>query len=225
MGYYTKLAAAIYNDVVSGLRGYHSNPTMSLEQLEDDVVDERLQIIKEYFIKGIIPKRDLLLSINCINLDCKSLDKCMCNNSSYGSLTAHFEIPQLLTEFAGEGIEYIGATDKSNPFVYYTNPTQLKYHQYRKRAKSKPYVYIDTTPNENNMYDCYVFNAPFLKQITVIGIFKDPRQLEEYGCCSEMDINNMTFIDAEIKKRLTEKKIRYYRLLSETLTPNDQTYK
>ena len=52
MGYYEKLSSAIYNDIMSGLRGYSSTPTMSLEQLEDDCVDERLQIIKEYFIKG-----------------------------------------------------------------------------------------------------------------------------------------------------------------------------
>ena len=51
MGYYEKLSSAIYNDIMSGLRGYSSTPTMSLEQLEDDCVDERLQIIKEYFIK------------------------------------------------------------------------------------------------------------------------------------------------------------------------------
>jgi hypothetical protein len=38
----SKLASAIYNDVVSGLQGYHHNPSISMEQLEDDVVDERL---------------------------------------------------------------------------------------------------------------------------------------------------------------------------------------
>ena len=39
------------------------------------------------------------------------------------------------------------------------------------------------------------------------------------------DINNMTFIDAEIKKRLTEKKIRYYRQLAAPVLPNDQVPK
>jgi hypothetical protein len=38
----TKLASAIRNDVVSGLRGYHTNMSMSLEQLEDDIIDMRL---------------------------------------------------------------------------------------------------------------------------------------------------------------------------------------
>ena len=93
MGYYFKLASAIYNDIVSGLRGYSSNPTISLEQLEDDIIDERLQIIKEYSMKGLIPKRDLLLSINCINVDCKDLENCTCSNSINGTPTFHFEIP------------------------------------------------------------------------------------------------------------------------------------
>ena len=79
-GYYFKLASAIYNDVMSGLRGITSNLTMSLEQLEDDIIDERLQIIKEYSLKGLLPKKDLLLSINCINVDCNSLEKCPCTN-------------------------------------------------------------------------------------------------------------------------------------------------
>nr|DAH58337.1 MAG TPA: hypothetical protein [Bacteriophage sp.] len=34
----------------------------------------------------------------------------------------------------------------------------------------------------------------------------------------------MTFINNEIKKRLTEKKIRYYRALQAPLLPNDQQY-
>jgi hypothetical protein len=37
-----KLVSAIKNDVVSGLRGYHTNLSMSEEQLEDDIIDTRL---------------------------------------------------------------------------------------------------------------------------------------------------------------------------------------
>ena len=51
-----KLASAIYNDIMTGLTGITSNPAMSLQQLEDDVVDERLQIIKEYHLKMMILK-------------------------------------------------------------------------------------------------------------------------------------------------------------------------
>ena len=217
--YYNKLASAIYNDVVSGLRGYSSNPTMDLYQLEDEIMQERLQIIKEYSMKGLIPKNDLLMSIDCIPVDCKNIENCC--NSSDGTPTFHFAIPQIMTEFDG-GISYIGSTDKGNPFIYYTSPTVMKYHKYRSRAKNRPYVYIDVTPNGDNMNDCYIFNVPLIKSVSVVGVFKDPRQLINFGCCNALDINNMTFIDAEIKKRLIEKKIRYYRSLAEPITPNTQ---
>jgi hypothetical protein len=76
------------------------------------VVDERLQIIKEYSLKGILPVRDLLLSINCIDVDCKSLERCRFNSDGCDSLTAHFEIPQLLNDFGSLAIDYIGSTDR-----------------------------------------------------------------------------------------------------------------
>ena len=76
-----KLASAIRNDVVSGLRGYHNNLSMSMEQLEQDIVDERLLILKEYQLKGILPTKDLYISINCIAVDCKSINKCSCGGN------------------------------------------------------------------------------------------------------------------------------------------------
>lgn len=217
-----KLASAIYNDVVSGLAGITSTPTMSIEQLQDDVVDERLQIIKEYSLKNLVPKKDLLYSINCIETDCKSLDKC-CSSSNYSKPELHFEIPQLMNDFGEDSIEFIGSTDKQISFKVYTT-IAYKHHHLKLRGKNKPYVYIDTTPNKNNMYDCWVFNVSLLKRLSIIAIFKDPRQLEEFDCCQE-ELNNMTFIDTEIKKRLTEKKLRYYRSFPQQIQPNNQVPK
>nr|DAW84378.1 MAG TPA: Structural protein [Caudoviricetes sp.] len=219
---FEKLASAIYNDVVSGLRGMHSSPTMSIEQLEDDIVDERLQIIKEYSLKGILPVKDLLLSINCIDVDCKDLERCRCNSKGCDTPTAHFEIPQLLNDYGELAIDYIGTTDRMIPFIYYTSSSAWQYHQYRKRGKNLPYVWIDITPNENNMCDCFIFNAPLIEQVSVVAIFKDPRQLEVYGCCAPIETDNMSFINNEIKKRLTEKKLRYYRQFIVPNTPNTQ---
>jgi hypothetical protein len=51
----------------------------------------------------------------------------------------------------------------------------LEARKYRKRGQNKPYVWIDFAPNSEGMLDCFIFNAPMLKQISVIGIFKDPR--------------------------------------------------
>jgi hypothetical protein len=147
-----KLAAAIYNDVMSGLVGITSNPSMSLQQLEDDVVDERLQIIKEYYMKNLIPRHDLLMSINCIDVDCKSLDKCPCSGTTYSLPVAHFEIPQIVNDPMGIAIEFLGSIDRQVVFKVYTT-TAYQYHQYLRVGANKPHVYIESTPNENNMYD------------------------------------------------------------------------
>ena len=39
------------------------------------------------------------------------------------------------------------------------------------------------TPNANNMYDGYIFNAPMIQMLSIVGMFKDPRQAAEYNCC------------------------------------------
>lgn len=216
-----KLASAIHADIVSGLVGITSNPTISLLQLEDDVVDERLQIIKEYSLKNLIPRNDLLMGIHCIDVDCKSLDKCPCGGTTYSPPVAHFEIPQIVNDLASESVEYIGSIDREVQFKVYTN-TSWQYHKYLRRGSEKPFVYIEPTPNENNMYDVWIYNSPLLKKISVIAIFKDPRQLLQYDCCKGEEIDNLSFISTEIKKRLTEKKIRYYRQLLQPPQPNNQ---
>jgi len=216
-----KLASAIYNNIVGGLGGMTSTPNLSLLQLYDDIIDERLQIIKEYAMKGIIPKRDLLMSINCITTDCKSLDKCPCG-TDYSLPETHFEIPQIINDLAAESIDYIGSINKETNFKVYTNITAFRYHKYLRRGANAPHIYIDTTPNANNMYDGWIFNTPLLEKLSIIAIFKDPRQLEGYDCCAGDDLENYTFLSAEIKKRVTEKYIRYYRSLAAQPVPNTQ---
>lgn len=218
-----KIASAIYNDVVSGLVGITSNPTMSMEQLEDDVVDERLQIIKEYSLKNLVPVKDLVMTLNCIEVDCKSLD--MCPNIDYKTKPVmHFEIPQTVNDLAEASILYIGSVDRSLPFKVYTD-SSWRFHKHRRRGSDRPFVYIETSPNENNMYDGWIFNAPLLKVIAIIAVFKDPRQLEQYSCGIEESLENYSFITAEIKKRLTEKKLRYYKMFYQPPTPNTQAPK
>lgn len=216
-----KLASAIRNDVYGGLQGYHTNLSLNIEQLKDDIIDERLQIIKEYTLKGVLPFQDLLTEINCIPVDCKNIEKCNCN-PTWGTPTAHFEIPQLIHDFGSLAIDYLGTIDKSTKFIWYTSVQNKNYHKYRKRGKNKPYVWIDTAPNENGMYDCFLFNAPLLKTVSITGIFKDPRQLERYNCC--ISDNNISFLDNEIKKRLTQKKLMYYRQYAPPVKPNNQKY-
>lgn len=225
-----KLASAIRNDIVSGLQGYNTNYSISLEQLKDDIIDERLLIIQELKQAGTLPIQELLTSINCIDVKCGDITKCSScssNRELFGDAepTLHFEIPQLMINNGLYVIHYLGSVDKQLPFKYGTSYYNIKsYSKYRRRNKNKPYVYIDPSPNANGMCDCYVFNAPLLKQVSITAVFKDPRQLDGYSCCKGEEDDNMSYINALIKERVATKKIKYYRQLAKGVSPNDQRY-
>ena len=229
MNWARKLADAIINDVRGGLRGYHTNPSMSVEQLEEECVQYRQAILKEYLMKGTLPIQDLLYSLNCIPVDCDNVAKCPCNTTSCGEPQAHFQIPQLLFDFGlNKAIQYVGSTDKQHPFLVYTKALDQvnKYQKYRKRGKNKPWVYIDITPNKNGLLDCYIFNAPLIKSVSIQAIFKDLRQLDNFSCDCEQDKSdeNFSFIDILVKERLTKLKLQYYRQYQPPLIPNNQEY-
>ena len=202
-----KLASAVQSNVWAGLQGYQIT-RLPDDLIKDAVVDERLKIIYELTNKGEDIFKELATSINCIPIDCKNIEKCGSCNDYCGTPTAHFEIPQ----FISGSLQFLGSPDKQLSFNYYTSPITLKYRKYKKRANTKPYVWIDETPNENGYYDCFVFNAPLLQSVSIIAVFKDPRQLDVFNCCDSMEQNSaISFINNEIVKRLTEKLIRWYR--------------
>lgn len=219
--YINKLASAVHNNVIGGLSGFHTNFSLSMELLEDAIVNERLAVIKEYASKGVLPLSDLYVSINCISVDCKNIESCRCKEEC-GTPVAHFQIPQVALDLGSSSIKYLGSTDKSTQFIWYTSPTSFKYHKYKKRGRKKPFVWIDPSPNENQMYDCWVFNAPLLNQLSITAIFKDVRQLDEFGCCQAPD--NLSAIDSEIIERVSRKILNYYRSGYMRPLPNDQSY-
>ena len=226
--YIEKLASQIRNDVTSGLKGYHQNLSMNMEQLQDEVVACRLAILNEYFLKGVFPIKDLLISINCIDVDCESLERCSCGKTSQGQPVKHFEIPQIVTQYGKQAIDYIGSSDRQNKFTVISSLSELKTRQYKRRGLSKPYVWIDYSPNTNGMLDCFLFNAPFVKQVSIVAVFKDPRQLNRYTCCNTEELYgpdvNSSFIDQLIKDKLTKEKLYYYRQAVAPRLPNDQQY-
>lgn len=227
--YIEKLASQIKNDVVSGLRGYHQNLSMNMDQLQDEIVACRLAILNEYFLKGIFPIKDLLMAINCVDVDCMSLDRCKCRGvGPDDTVVQHFEIPQVVSYYGKKAIDYIGSTDRMNKFTIVTSLSELNNKKYKKRSSDKPYVWIDFAPNTNGMLDCYLFNAPFVTQVSIVAAFKDPRDLKQYSCCNSDELKsqdtNDSFIDQLIKDKLTKEKIYYYRQLRGALLPNDQQY-
>lgn len=212
-----QIASAIINDLFSGNLVSLSNRSMiSQDQIEDEVIETRNAVIKDWYIKSNLNLGDMMTAINCIEVDCKDQNKCSCMSSlANAKMAKHFEIPQLMPGLGADALAFVGSTDRSHTFKVYYNLEAIKYQRYyqkyRKRYNPKPFVYVEKTPNKNGMYDCWIFDAPFVQYIAVIGIFKDPRQLEQYNCCDNTDYLEMGAISNEIKNRILQKKIQLYR--------------
>jgi hypothetical protein len=93
-----QLSSVIYNNVVSGIEGNHIDRKFSQAQIEDDIVNERLTIIKEYALKGILPANDLMIKINCVTLDDEPINRVGEFEEFDGYYVKHFQIPQV-TQF------------------------------------------------------------------------------------------------------------------------------
>lgn len=146
-----KIVSAIYNDIVAGLSGINANPNISMEQLADEVIETRETVIKEWYLKGILKPHDLMLSINCIDIDCA--DPANCCETSSGKSDLHFEIPVLMNDLGNDAVEWIGTIDKEQRYSVYFTRDALNFRKYKKHGADKPYVFIDKTPNKNGMYD------------------------------------------------------------------------
>lgn len=217
-----QISSAIYNHVVTGLAGITSNPKISLEQLQDEVIAEKNQIVREYLLKGVIKLEELYLAINCIEVNCDNMSKCSCLNMP-GKKALHFEIPPILNLSGLASIKFVGSTDRQISYKIYTDDS-YKFHQYKKRGSDKPFVYIDTTVNSNGNMDGYIFNVPYVKYISIVALFQDPRRLLEWDCCNT-DANtylDMGFLTDEIIRRLTTKYITWYKQATTQVTPNTQ---
>jgi len=208
-----KIASAIISDLYSGLAGFNANQTISIEQIEDEVTEKRQVVIKELFAKNLLKLEDLAVSLNCVEVDCENMIKCdSCNKEPLVTKNQpHFEIPQLLTDVGEGAIIYIGSADGMIPFRVYYSLEATKSNQYRRRGSKEPFVFIDRTVNSNQMHDCWIFNAPFVKQIKVVGVFRDLRQLEEYTCCRDFDYLDFGIISDEVKNRVKKDKFAFYR--------------
>lgn len=215
------IASAIYNHIVNGTANMSANPKISMEQLQDEVIAERDQIIKEYLLSGVINIDDLFLSINCIEVDCDYMSKCC--DLPVGQKALHFEIPPIMHVTGSNSIKFIGSIDRAVRYRVYTDDG-WRYHKYNKRNSGKPYVYLDTAVNSNGNMDGYIFNLPMVKYISVTALFKDPRRLLEWDCCNSSDDTylDLGILSNEIIKRLSYKYLQWYKQAPSVTTNNNQ---
>lgn len=149
-----KLSSAILNDLWGGnVIPLNNRSLISQEQIEDEIIEVRSSIIREWYFKNLLNKHDLMVAINCVPVDCKDQNKCNCLTIGNAKNAKHFEIPILMDGIGDDALEFVGSTDRSISYNIYFNKESANYQQYKKRNAEKPYVYIERTPNENNKYD------------------------------------------------------------------------
>lgn len=209
MGIYSKLASSIYNDLHGGLKGLSNEWTLSIEQLEDDIADLRLKLIQDKIESDIRNKKKYATALKCIKVDCQPIDNCECFESTLpGDPLPHFQIPVPLMDSYNMAIIYIGTTDMSEPFAVYTDFDQIRAMKHRRIKMRRPYVFLSIAPNKNGFLDGYIFNAPYIQQLTVVAVFKDIRKyLDEY-CCEFTD--NSENLNSEIAASIIQIKSQLY---------------
>ena len=217
----SKIASAAYNSIISGLAGYEATANISIQQLEDEICEQRLATIYKYYLKNLLPAEDLYASLNCVEVDCDFIGKC-CNLENIGQeKVPHFEIPPIAFGLKDKAIKWIGSVDHQIKFKVFLSEA-FRFNKYNSRQKNKPFVYIDPTINSNGMMDGYIFNAPFLERLSITAIFKDDRKLQEFDCCSIPSEDSLTILDSAVKDVVVKKYINYYRQLYPQPQPNNQ---
>lgn len=222
-------AYAVLNNIVSGLKGMTGTMSIPIQQVEEDIILERALVIKEYLAKDLLKGNGVSQTIPSISTSPKELSRI----DKGLEKAPWFQMPQLITDFGDDCIIYAGSSDRSTPFQVYLNKNWI-YHQYKRRGAHKPFIYIDCSPNSIGWLDCFVVNAPFISEISVTGVFRDPREVDDLICgrfhtgkstYHSTEYNDSSHIATETIKRLSEKYIRYYRQLQLINTPNDQSIK
>jgi len=220
-----QIASLIRNNVVSGLKGV-TNESFSMEQLMHEVMLETNTIITKH-----IKERSLLVSnisqrLDGIEMKCEDTS----SNCSIGSQTyaKHVKIPKL-AQFVTveEALSYVGPMDNSFNFKVYINEDYM-YHQYNLVTKNKPYAWLNTSDDEDGMYDIYFFNLgkyDNLKFISVVARFENPTKLlsSEFGTrFKASEFYAPDIILNEVIQNITKRWIELYKLGATPPIPNTQ---
>ena len=159
-----QLSSVIYNNVVSGIEGNHVDRKFSQSQIEDDIVNERLTIIKEYALKGILPANDLMIKINCVTLDDEPINRIGEFEEFDGYYVKHFQIPQVAFVYDKESIGYIGNINGRDSFPIYVDRHAWFNHRFKRFVRQRPHVFVDFATNTNNMYDGWIVSKTALPE-------------------------------------------------------------
>lgn len=215
------ISSAVQNHVSNGIKGV-ANFSYSLEQIEDEVITEWGYLLREQSKKGFIDYSGITNTLKCIPITCEDISRCCHPHARSASHVLQFTIPKLVNFAGQDSIKYAGTTDLQHELKIYTN-MEFKNHKNRRRTANKPFVWIDTSYSNDGKHDGFIFNLSELESLTVIGVFEDPRKINDYACCKSDVIDIPEHLSRQIISNVSNRYIYYYKQLNVPVQPNTQT--
>ena len=224
---HNEMASAIRNRTADGLSGNIVDQAFSIEQLMDEIDLMRADFAHKY---AATQKLDPTYMVQ----EPKELFKIICRNMSpdcgvlgWGENVASIKIPRIMPLFGEQAVQYLGLNNMQEAFAVYFHPEDIRNHKVRIKTRHRPYAWLDTAPDSNDMQTIWFFNMGEynpLQFVKLRAVFEHP---------SKVNADMPNHLDAEypaplhmqnaIIDALTEKYVRYFRQLNIPNIPNTQS--
>jgi hypothetical protein len=220
-----EITSAIRNHVADGLSGQIENFSYSLDQLEEEVIIARNKLLQKYSMQPQVKlnKKYFYQTMDLIPIE--EIDIALEGAFKSGEEQKGIYVPKIHSTALDDAIEFLGDIRKRKGMkVYYD--TEFVLHKYRPYTSRTPYAWLDTTLRmKNNGNIIYLYNmdkATVSQYLSIRAIFSDPRDVPN-GLGDRQEFPCPGWLQDEIVSSLTERYVRYYRLMNIPALPNTQS--
>jgi hypothetical protein len=220
-----EMSSTIENNVSDALSGAILNRAISTEQIaaEMDLLREKLAF--EQVKSGKIDLKYFMQSLPPQALVCRDFVR-DCGSVKSGDSVPSIRIPKLMAMQNNSQLEYVGLANKQKRFTVYYDVDDISNHKFRLKTAHAPFVWVDLTPDNDDMIALYFFNMgeySTLKYVDVRGAFAKPTIVAPLDPMFEFkEYPAPGYIQSMIITTLTETYLRYYRQLNIPNQPNTQ---
>ena len=176
-----EIASTIENNVSDALSGAILNRAISVQQIQSEVDLLREKFFYEQLKTGKIDAKYFMQSLNTQPLVCRDFVR-DCGAIKSGEAVPSIRIPKLISTQDNSQIEYIGLANKQKRFITYFDIDDISNHKFRLKTSHSPFVWVDLTPDNDNMIVIYFFNLgqyATLKYVDVRAAFAKPSELKK----------------------------------------------
>jgi hypothetical protein len=220
-----EISSTIINNVSDALSGAILNRAISTGQIEAEIDLLREKLAFEQIRTGKIDLKYFMQSLNSLPIICRDFTR-ECGAIKSGESIPSIRIPKLMALQNNTQLEYVGLVNKQKRFIVYYDIDDISNHKFRLKTSHSPFVWVDLTPDNEDMIMLYFFNLGkygVLKYVDVRGSFAKPTLLFPLDPeSSEKEYPAPGYIQEMIISTLSERYIRYYRQLNIPTLPNQQ---